>query len=283
MSGGGTAPTAFTPPNQAGAASSLQSAATNLSSLGATTTGTAVPGYQNLYNAAQTNPYAAGAQAAANATAATGTQFGNQEVSTGQGLMNLSQSLGQYAPGIAEAAFDPQNAIYNQMYGQNMDQTNAINAQSGVAGSPFGAGLSAQSGQNFNLNWEAQRQARENAGVAALGQLGTAEGNIATAGGNVGTAGLNALTTSGNLPTDTYQAQQKYIAEALNSLVAGDTAAGQPFTQAAQADTSYLGIGQQAAQTNLQAFQAQQAADASFWGGIGKLVGGVGSIAFMGL
>jgi hypothetical protein len=280
--GSSTAPQAYTPPDQAGAASGLSSAASSLSALGGTTTGTAVPGYQQIYSAVQNNPYYAGAQAAANQTGATGTAFGNQEVQTGTGLQNLATSLGQYAPGIAATAFDPQGQLYNQQQGQNLAQTNAINAQNGVAGSPYGAGLGALSNQNFNMNWLNNQQTREDAGVAALSSLANTQSGLATAGGNLGTSGLNNLTTAGNASNAAYNQQQTYIDNALNSLVQGDVAAGSPYSSAASADTSYLGIGQQAAATNVSAYNAQQQADNSFWGGIGSLGGEVAG-AFIGI
>jgi len=276
--GGGQAPQPFQPPNQPAVANSLQQSAAGLQALGGTTTGTAVPGYQALYNNAQTNPYAAGAQASANTTGATGTAVGNSMVGAGQGLQNIAQSLGQYGPGIAATAFDPQHALYNQVAGQNQQQTAAGLAQSGLGGSPYAAGVMADSNQNFNLNWQNNEQQRQNAGVAALGQLDQNISSLTTAGANTSVAGLNALTEAGNLPTQTYQANQSNIGASLNQLVQGDVAAGQPYSSAAAADTSYLGIGQQASQTALQAFQVQQQADQAFWKGIGGLVGDAATI-----
>ena len=275
MSGGGTAPTAFTPPNQAGAAQGLSQSANSLQSLGQTTTAAAIPGYQSIYNAVVNNPYYAGAQASANQTGAAGTTFGQGEVTSGQGLQNLAGSLGQYQTGIAQTAFDPQHSLYNQQYNQNQQQTNAGLAQAGLAGGPFGAGEAQQSGQNFNMNWQNNQQTRQNAGVAALGSLDQTIGSLATAGGALGTAGLNTMETAGQLPNQVYNQQQTYIDNALNSLVQGDVAAGAPFSSAAAADTSYLGIGQQAAANNLASFQAQQQADNAFWNGIGGILGGL--------
>jgi len=158
----GTAPTPFQPPNQAGAASSLQGAATSLTSLGNTTTGTAVPGYQSIYQNTTSNPYYSQAQTGAGQTAQTGGQFGQSEVNNAYGLQALGNSLGQYAPGIAATAFDPQNQLYNQQQQVNNQQQNAINAQNGVAGSPFGAGLAGESNQNFNINWQNNQQQQVN-------------------------------------------------------------------------------------------------------------------------
>lgn len=273
MSGGGTAPTAFTPPNQAGAASGLSGAANTLSGLGTQVQNTAIPGYQNIYHAVTSNPYYAGAQSNANATGAQGVSFGQGEVNNATGLQGLATSLGQYAPGIAATAFDPNNALYNQAYTQNMNQINTINAQNGLAGGATGAGIAGQSGQNFNLNWMAQQQARQNAGVAALGQLGQTQSGLATAAGDLGTSGLNNMQAGGQLPAQTYNAQQQSIEQALNALVQGDNSSGASTQAAGGLDNQYLDIGQQAATTNLQAFQVQQKADAAFWQAIASLSG----------
>ena len=274
----GTAPTPFQPPNQAGAASSLQGAATSLTSLGNTTTGAAVPGYQSIYQNTVSNPYYGQAQAGAGQTAQTGGQFGQSEVNNAYGLQALGNSLGQYAPGIAATAFDPQNQLYNQQQQVNNQQQNAINAQNGVAGSPFGAGLAGESNQNFNINWQNNQQQRENAGVAALGSLAQTQSGLQTAAGDLGTSGLNTMYASSQLPSQTYLGQQSADTNALNSLVSGDVQSGSPFSSAGALDTSYLGIGQQASQNALASWQAQQNADNSFWQGIGTLGSDAGGI-----
>jgi len=274
----GTAPTPFQPPNQAGAASSLQGAATSLTSLGNTTTGTAVPGYQSIYQNTTSNPYYSQAQTGAGQTAQTGGQFGQSEVNNAYGLQALGNSLGQYAPGIAATAFDPQNQLYNQQQQVNNQQQNAINAQNGVAGSPFGAGLAGESNQNFNINWQNNQQQRENAGVAALGSLAQTQSGLQTAAGDLGTSGLNTMYASSQLPSQTYLGQQSADTNALNSLVSGDVQSGSPFSSAGALDTSYLGIGQQASQNALASWQAQQNADNAFWQGIGTLGSDAGGI-----
>jgi len=204
----GTAPTPFQPPNQAGAASSLQGAATSLTSLGNTTTGTAVPGYQSIYQNTVSNPYYGQAQAGAGQTAQTGGQFGQSEVNNAYGLQALGNSLGQYAPGIAATAFDPQNQLYNQQQQVNNQQQNAINAQNGVAGSPFGAGLAGESNQNFNINWQNNQQQRENAGVAALGSLAQTQSGLQTAAGALDTSYLGIGQQASQNALASWQAQQ---------------------------------------------------------------------------
>jgi hypothetical protein len=278
---GGSAPQAYVPPDQSGAASGLISSAQTLQGLGSTVQGQAIPGYQSIYNAITTNPYYAGAQAAANQTGATGTAFGNQEISAANGLNSLASSLGQYAPGIAATAFDPQGAGYAQAQQQNTDQSNALAAMSDLAGSPYGVGLAQESNQDFNIKWQNAQQQRQLAGVQGLEGLASAQGGLATAAGNLGTSGLNTLTTAGNAGNAAYNQQQTYIDNALNSLVQGDVASGSPDEQAGSLYDQYLGIGQQAASTNVAAYSATQAAQASNLAGIGSLLGDVASYAFI--
>lgn len=70
-------------------------------------------------------------------------------------------------------AYDPQRDLYNRSYQQMLEQTNAINAQNGVSGSPFAAGIGAQNSGNFNIDWDNAQLGRQ---VQALGAYGTASG-----------------------------------------------------------------------------------------------------------
>lgn len=280
MGSSAPAPQPFQPPNQAGVAASLNQNADYLSTLGKITTNAAIPGYQSIYDSAKNNPYYPGAQASANTTGAAGMAFGQGEVAAGTGLENLAGSLGQYQTGIAQTAFDPQGRLYGQLQRQNLDQAGALAAQSGVLGSNYGTGLLMDANRNFNMDWANNKQQREIAGVGAIGQLDSVINALALGGGQLGTAGLNTMTEAGNLPSQTYNQQLQYQKNALDALVQGDVAAGEPFKASGGLDTSYLGIGQQASATAVQAYQAQQAADNSFWSGIGQL-GGLAAGAFL--
>lgn len=74
--------------------------------------------------------------------------------------------------------FDPTGSIYNQMLQRTMDTQNAINAQSGLSTSPYGAGLTGNAVLNFNNEWQNQLQARN---MLAQQTAGQAIGNQATA------------------------------------------------------------------------------------------------------
>ena len=191
----------------------------------------------------------------------------------GQGLAALGQSLGQYNPAIAQTAFDPQNALYNRTQQQVTDQANAGAASSGLAGSPFGAGLTQQANQNFNIDWQNNQQQRQNAGIAAIGQNDATAGALTQMGGAVGAQGFATDAYAGQLPTQTFQQNQGNIGNALNELVTGENTASNQQQLGVQDQGQYLNIGQTASAGALNAFKEQQQVDNSFWSGIGQLGG----------
>jgi hypothetical protein len=270
---GGTAPVPFQPPNQAGAASAFQAGAGSLASQGQALYSQAQSGYNTLLQDAQANPYAGGAQTAANSASTAGQAFGTQEMQWGRGLQALGSSLGQYNPAIAQTAFDPQNALYNRTQGQVTDQANATNAASGLAGSPFGAGAVNQANENFNIDWQNNQQQRQNAGIAAIGANDATAGALTTAGGELGAQGFQTDAMAGQLPTQVYQENQGNIEQTLNALVNGENAASTQTQQSVADQGQYLNIGQTASQGALNSFEQQQKADQSFWSGIGGILG----------
>lgn len=89
-------------------------------------------------------------------------------------------------------AYDPQKDLYNRSFQQNAEQTNAINAQNGVVGSPFAAGVASDQSRNFNIDWDNAQLQRQ---IAALGAYGTAEGTATGAVNNTLTTGANNFAT----------------------------------------------------------------------------------------
>ena len=110
-------------------------------------------------------------------------------------IPGTTQPLINAANQVLQTGFDPQSALYNQQYGQQLDQQNAINAQNGVSGSPYAAGITGQAGQNFNIDWQNQQLNRQ---LSALGGASSADtaaaGNLATL-QSTGVNDYNALTT----------------------------------------------------------------------------------------
>lgn len=173
-----------------------------------TATGTVAP--QQLAGAAQdtgiANQAAGAAGPLANAAVGGGLTGYNESqsllpaaiagLSAAPGVFNQAQSL---IPGttqplinaanqVLQTGFDPQSALYNQQYQQQLDQQNAISAQNGVGGSPYAAGITGQAGQNFNINWQNQQLGRQ---LSALGGAGTADTQAANNLSTLQTTGVN--------------------------------------------------------------------------------------------
>jgi hypothetical protein len=174
-------------------------------------TGNANQGWQNLLggtnntvNAIQNNPYAPGAIQGAQG-------FQQQGQQNNQQLQQMAaQNLG-YGSQIMQTAFDPQQALYNQQLQSLTDSQNAQNAASGLASSPYAAGLDAQNVQNFNIGWQNQQLNRETQGANAYGALaGQAAGDIGQ--------GFGELGASYNAPSNQYLSQEEATLGAQNSL-----------------------------------------------------------------
>ena len=93
-------------------------------------------------------------------------------------LQDLSGSAIPYAQQILQTGFDPQSQLYNRTAGQVSDQSNAINAMSGVAGTPYGAGLSDMNMRNFNIDWQNNLLNRERTAASGFGSLAGSIGNL---------------------------------------------------------------------------------------------------------
>jgi hypothetical protein len=73
---------------------------------------------------------------------------------------------------------DPQGALYARTLQQVQDQQRVANAKSGVASSPFGAGLEGDASRNFNIDWQNQQLQRMIQGGGALSGLGSSIGQL---------------------------------------------------------------------------------------------------------
>ena len=113
-----------------------------------------------------------------------------------QGVNQNAGNVWSAANQVAATAFDPQNALFNRTQGQLLDQQGAINAMSGVAGTPYGAGVTGQTLSNFDIDWQDQLLARQQAGLGALNTgFGATQGGLGALGTgyNVLNQGLGAL------------------------------------------------------------------------------------------
>lgn len=283
MSGGTQqAPTPYQPQNQQGADQSFQQGAGALGQAGQSLYGSVAPAFQTATSNVINNPYYNQAQQGAQGAAQTATsQVAPQQLGAAQGLQALSNYGNPAALQTLYNAYDPQKALYNQGYQQNLDQQNAIQSMSGTAGSPYGAGLTSQSAQNFNTNWQNQQLARQ---IAALGAFDTnlgAAGGAATTASNLGTAGLNTMAGAAQLPQDIYLQQQQANIAALQAQVQGTTGSLAPTQMAVGDQGQYLNIGQTATQGAQTATQINNKTSADQAAGIGNLFGDVlGMFAF---
>lgn len=231
-----------------------------------------IPGQaQNLTSGVVTNPYTQQSQAGANTASAygTGTVVPNAQAGAGA-LQGAGQAAAGYAPQALAQGFDPQNALYNRGYQQTIDQQNAINSMSGVSNSPYGAGVTGQAGQNFNLGWDQQQLQNQATAANTANQLTGAASTGLTGANSLGNAAVTGQAAYSALPSQTYE---QNILSQLQGLTAGaDTtgAASGVTNQALSQILSYLGYGTSA--TGAQ----QQQSDQTF-AGIGNLLGTLGS------
>jgi hypothetical protein len=125
----------------------------------------------------------------------------------------LAPQLGSAAGQLLQTGFDPQSALYNRTAQQLLDQQRAINAMSGVGTSPYGAGVTGQTMENFNIDWQNQQLQRQLSAAQGASQLAPAAANLAA--------------TSAGLPASVYNTQQQAILNALGQQTqAAGTGAG---------------------------------------------------------
>jgi hypothetical protein len=117
---------------------------------------------------------------------------------------------------VLNTAFDPQGQLYDRTYHQTMEQQNAINAQNGVAGSPYAAGVAGDAAKGFNIDWQNNQLGRQIAGLGAFDSSLSSELGNYTNLLNSGTADYNSLVNgaTSNLTS-------------LNNSIAGNTLAAQ--------------------------------------------------------
>ncbi len=132
----------------------------------------------------------------------------------------LPQATAQmpYAAQTLQTGYDPQNALYSQQAQQLEDQTNAINAESGLAGSPFGAGVTGQNLNNFNVNWQNNLLSRQ---VAALGAYDSASSAATGNFTNLMNSGIGNYNSLVNGATNNLATLQGLGVNDYNSLVNG--------------------------------------------------------------
>lgn len=274
MSGGSKASPGYQPSGQPAADISYQSLLSNMQPYAMNLPGQVIPAEMQAASNIANNPYAAAQQAGANQVGAmaTGT-IAPMDYAAAQSLTAFGNAGAPYGSAILQQGFDPQKALYNQQYQQMLDQTNAINAMSGVSGSPYGAGVANQASTNFNIDWQASQLARELAAIQGYGGLGSAVQNAYTGASNLGNQGLQTANMGYNLPYSTYMGNQGNIMNAYNTAAGGAATALQPSSTMMADLATYLGLGQNATANQQRAAQINNAQQNSMWSGLGSLLG----------
>ena len=238
----------------------------------------ALPTVASLTQAGGSNPYYDEAALAAQQGAAIG----------GQGATNLAAGANQ----TLSTAYDPQGALFNRTQQQTLDQSNAVNAMSGVASTPYGASVTGNNLSNFDINWQNNQLSRQQTGLASAGSALPIASSLAT--------------TSGAAPSSTYNTnisnEQSQIASGLTNATSASTAAALPYNTGATIANnttsgltnltnlgnnqyllpeqvlnnlqSYLGLGQTASMNSISAGQTGLNELGGALNGVGSLLGG---------
>jgi len=90
-------------------------------------------------------------------------------------------NLANYGGQVLNTAFDPQNALFNQLSQQVQNQANAANAVAGLGSTAYGAGTTGNTLSNFDINWQNQQLGRQATGLgAAEGAYGQIPGLLSS-------------------------------------------------------------------------------------------------------
>lgn len=215
-------------------------------------------------------------------------QAGAQGQGVASNIFGQIPSLTGASGSVLNTAFDPQQALYDRTAQQVLSQQNAINAMSGVAASPYGAGVTGNTMSNFNIDWQNQQLQRQLAGLQGAGQ---GFGNAL----NLGQGATNLMAGAAALPANTQSALWNQILGRMGQLynLGGTGLSGAQSAGAAPYNTSvgqlqnslqslqspiqnlnaYLQMAQNAANLNNQAAQMGFQDQMQAFGGIGNLLG----------
>lgn len=234
------------------------------------------PAYQRIYQQGMSNPYAQGAQTAANQSGQAMGQQGQQNIGLAPQLMGAAQQGLGYANQTMQQAQDPQNALYNRTLQQLQDQVRTSNAARGIDSSGYGAGLENQALSNFNIDWQGQALNRSLAGLAGYDTSVKTAAGVGGQASNLGQMGAMQLGQAGQIPSNAYnqnlQDQSSYLNQFTGAGAQGQGLQNQNLGQL----LSYMGLGAQQSNSqgnfDFQNYNAQlQAAQASQQG-IGNFV-----------
>lgn len=248
-------PTPYQYQNQGGADQNAYAGIGGLNSYN--TYGQYLPQAQGLAQGIVNNPYQGQYQQGADVSG--GLQQGAGFQSYGAGGA-LNQAAGGTLPDIQALmtmGFDPQNALYSKLQQQNTDQTNAQNSMSGVASTPYGAGLADQSNQNFNLAWQNNELQRASTAAQGAGSLLGQAGGAFNTGTGLQSAGAQGVLAGAGTPYSTFNTINQTGLGALNQGGAFGQSASTLPQQSIQDYLAYLSGGTSAANAGTSAANAQ--------------------------
>jgi hypothetical protein len=210
-----------------------------------------------------------------------------QDLSTQGQALGLGAAANAYGAGgnIYQQAFDPQQALYNQLYSQTTDAARANAMAAGLGTTPAGAFGTDVAQQNFNINWQnAQLQRMMQGGQAANALQGSALPQWMQAAGvpwqvgqTIGGANLGTLGQLGQFGTAATGIPQMQIGDWSTSIGQMGNLQNQAFNQAQAQYNAQLAQAQLEMQAQQQAAQQQS----GVLGGLGR-IGGAALGSFFG-
>jgi len=255
--GGGSVPQPTQLPDQKQEATNYRDIVAQMQAFGQNLPQQLYPQYQQQAGQLTNNPYAAPAQGGANLAAGATPQVTNMQLGGAQTAFNQGQGFSPYINQALQTGFDPQQALYAQQRQGTLDSANAINAQSGLGGTPYAASLDQNALNNFNINWQNNLLNREQTGAQTASGLNQSQGlDFATA-NQLGTGALGTLVSGFGSPYATSTGQAQTGLGGLNSLTNASTAVFGLPQQTLQDLQSYLNLGQSASGLALQGQQQQ--------------------------
>ena len=167
----------------------------------------ALPGLQGYLQTAMSNPY--GGQVVGSAGTGGGMVQGQAMSDYGN-----AQSMSGAGNSVLNTAFDPQNALYNQQFQQNTDQTRAGLEARGLDTSAAGQGIENNSNQNFNIAWQNAQLGRQSQGITSAA---AADQSASALGTNAGTN----YAQGGAMPFQAYTGVNDATGSALQNYLGG--------------------------------------------------------------
>jgi hypothetical protein len=196
---------------------------------------------------------------------------GNQFTQTAQGLQN---QVNPFITQTLNTGFDPQQNLFNQLFNQQQQQGLAGQAAAGVANTPYGAGLSEQGNQNFDIAWQNAQLARQGQAAQNAQALEGIPGIAANTASQMLGTGANLGLGAGNFLNNINQQQIQDYLSYLGLNTQNSAQLMNAINQSLNAGTSLFG-------TQTTANQNLTNANNAALGGLGSLAGELGTVALL--